>query len=80
MWLYSSAMAARTSDAELTMVRLDGCHTDTTSVGDGSRNVHRQRMHPLGIDSEHVYDEVCGTFGAIYGTTLPVRQQVRIMV
>jgi hypothetical protein len=47
------------------MVRLNKRHLHSTRVWDDCFLVEREKVHPFGIDSEHVYDKFARAFGAV---------------
>lgn len=62
------------------MVRLDERDLHAARVGDGRRDVERERVHPLRVDAEHVDDQVRRALRAVDRPAVPLRREVRVVV
>ena len=62
------------------MVRLDERDLHAARVGDGRGYVEREGAHPLGVDTEHVDDQIRGALRAVDRAITPLRGQVRVVV
>ena len=63
-----------------TMIRLNQRDLHITCVGNGSRDVHGERVYPFRIDAQHVDDQVGSSLRTVNRTTIPLRRKVRVVI
>jgi hypothetical protein len=62
------------------MVGFDKGNSHTARIRDNSGNIHRQRVNPFSIDSQHMDDQVSCALRTVDGPSLPVGREVCIMI
>ena len=66
--------------SKLTVIRLYRYHGDAAGIRNHGRDVHRECVYPLAVDTKHVHDQIGSTLGTIYRPSLPARRKISIVV